>query len=110
MLQNSLILNSSALQHPFWMHFGVKLTQNDRYLNLFLRAVKWNQIAFYGNAVHGHGRDTLFNAVWILYGDVIGDASEITLGAKTIQSGRDTRIDHKTIVIRADAKNVLGHI
>jgi hypothetical protein len=61
-------------------------------------------------AVDGHGNDPLFHMVRVLDGHVVSRTAEISSGGKAIQRGRNTRIDHQSVIIRADAQNVLGDV
>ena len=61
-------------------------------------------------AVDGHGKDALFHMVRILDSHVVSRTAEISSGGKAIQRGRNTRIDHQSVIIRADTEDILGSI
>ena len=61
-------------------------------------------------AVDGHGNDALFHMVRILDSHMVSRTAEISSGGKAIQRGRNTRIDHQSVIIRADTQNILGDV
>ena len=61
-------------------------------------------------AVDGHGNDALFHMVRILDSHMVSRTAEISSGGKAVERGRNTRIDHQSVIIRADAQNILGDV
>ena len=61
-------------------------------------------------AVDDHGNDALLHMVRILDSHVVSRTAEISSGGKAVERGRNARIDHQSVIIRADAQNVLGDV
>ena len=56
------------------------------------------------------GNDALFHMVRILDGHMVSRTAEISSGGKAVERGRNTRIDHQSVIIRADTQNILGDV
>ena len=61
-------------------------------------------------AVDDHGNDALLHMVRVLDSHMVSRTAEISSGGKAIQRGRNTRIDHQSVIIRADTQNILGDV